>query len=99
MRPSRVGEALRARLGEEPSFVAYEGWDTVAVLAGALRTYGTGRADVARAWEGGAVVGTRGEIRFSRLPGIGVRQWVWPPVQVADRDPAEPGRFRVLHQG
>ncbi|RWZ72529.1 amino acid ABC transporter substrate-binding protein, partial [Streptomyces albidoflavus] len=51
-----------------------------------------------RAWEGGAVVGTRGEIRFSRLPGIGVRQWAWPPVQVADRDPAEPGRFRVLHQ-
>lgn len=95
----RVGEALRVRLGEEPSFVAYEGWDTVAVLAGALRTYGTGRADVARAWEGGAVAGTRGEIRFSRLPGIGVRQWVWPPVQVADRDPAEPGRFRVLHQG
>ncbi|MFF8565590.1 ABC transporter substrate-binding protein [Streptomyces albidoflavus] len=95
----RVGEALRARLGEEPSFVAHEGWDTVAVLAEALRTYGTGRADVVRAWEDGVVAGTRGEIRFSRLPGIGVRQWAWPPVQVADRDPAEPGRFRVLHQG
>ncbi|MGW4457033.1 ABC transporter substrate-binding protein [Streptomyces albidoflavus] len=96
---ARVGEALRARLGEEPSFVAYEGWDTVAFLAEALRTYGTGRADVVRAWEDGVVAGTRGEIRFSRLPGIGVRQWAWPPVQVADRDPAEPGRFRVLHQG
>ncbi|MGA5292416.1 ABC transporter substrate-binding protein [Streptomyces koyangensis] len=95
----RVGEALRARLGGEPSFVAYEGWDTVAVLAGALRTHGTGRADLVRAWEGGAVAGTRGEIRFSRVAGIGVWQWAWPPVQVADRDPAEPGRFRVLHQG
>ncbi|MGG7610147.1 ABC transporter substrate-binding protein, partial [Streptomyces sp. ZG43] len=88
---------LRARLGEEPSFVAYEGWDTVAVLAEALRTYGTGRADVVRAWEGGAVAGTRGEIRFSRRAETGVRQWA-APVQVAERDPAEPGRFRVLHQ-
>lgn len=93
----RVGEALRARLGEEPSFVAYEGWDTVAVLAEALRTYGTGRADVVRAWEGGAVAGTRGEIRFSRRAATGVLQWA-APVQVAERDPAEPGRFRVLHQ-
>jgi hypothetical protein len=24
-------------------------------------------------------------------------QWTWPPIQVVDRDPAEPDRFRVLH--
>jgi hypothetical protein len=28
--------------------------------------------------------------------GVGVWQWAWPPVQVVDRDPAEPERFRVL---
>jgi hypothetical protein len=31
------------------------------------------------------------------VPGISVWQWAWPPIQVADRDPADPGRFRVLH--
>ncbi len=40
--------------------------------------------------------GTRGQIRFSRTPGISVWQWAWAPAQVVDRDPAEPGRFRVL---
>ena len=69
----------------------------VMVLHHPPKAGGGGRG--AGAWEGGAVAGTRGEIRFSRLPGIGVWQWGWPPVQVADRDPAEPGRFRVLRQG
>ncbi|MFC8507324.1 ABC transporter substrate-binding protein [Streptomyces sp. NPDC057411] len=95
----RVGEELRERLGETPSFVAFEGWDTVTVLAEALRSHGTDRAAVAGAWSRVAVEGTRGPIRFSRVPGIGVRQWAWPPVQVVDRDPAEPRRFRVLHTG
>jgi hypothetical protein len=34
------------------------------------------------------IEGTRRAIRFSRAP-----------VQVGDRDPAEPGRFRGLHTG
>ncbi|MFD5417184.1 ABC transporter substrate-binding protein [Streptomyces sp. NPDC127069] len=89
---TRVGTALRARLGEAPSFVAFEGYDTVTVLAEVLRSP---RGD--DPWADVAVEGTRGEIRFSRVPGIGVRQWAWAPVQVADRDPADPGRFRVLH--
>ncbi|MFD3533830.1 ABC transporter substrate-binding protein [Streptomyces sp. NPDC058664] len=92
----RVGQELRERLGEAPSFVAFEGWDTVAVLAEALRSHGTDRAAVAGSWPRVAVEGTRGPIRFSRPPGIGVWQWAWPPVRVVDRDPAEPGRFRVL---
>ncbi|GAA3506994.1 ABC transporter substrate-binding protein [Streptomyces showdoensis] len=92
----RVGEELRGLLGEAPSFVAFEGWDTVTVLAGVFRSYGTDRAAVAGAWPRVAVEGTRGPIRFTRAPGVGVWQWAWPPVQVADRDPAEPGRFRVL---
>lgn len=95
----RVGKELRERLGEAPSFVAFEGWDTVTVLAEVLRGHGTDRSAVAGAWPHVAVEGTRGPIRFSRTPGIGVWQWTWPPVQVADRDPAEPDRFRVLHTG
>jgi ABC-type branched-subunit amino acid transport system substrate-binding protein len=95
----RVESALRERLGEAPSFVAFEGYDTVAVLADVLRSHGADRARIAEAWPRVAVEGTRGQIRFSRAPGIGVWQWAWPPIQVVDRDPAEPERFRILHAG
>ncbi len=56
----RVGKELRERLGEAPSFVAFEGWDTVAVLAAVLRSHGTDRAAVAASWPRVAVEGTRG---------------------------------------
>ncbi|MFL0028269.1 ABC transporter substrate-binding protein [Streptomyces sp. NBUL23] len=95
----RVGKELRERLGEAPSFVAFEGWDTVAVLAGLLRSHGTDRAALAGSWPRVAVEGTRGPIRFSRTPGISVWQWAWTPIHVVDRDPAEPDRFRILHAG
>lgn len=95
----RVGKELRERLGEAPSFVAFEGWDTVAVLASVMRSHGTDRAAIAESWPRVAVEGTRGPIRFSRTPGISVRQWAWAPVQVVDRDPTEPDRFRILHTG
>lgn len=94
---ARVGTALRERLGEAPSFVAFEGYDAVAVLADVLRVHGTDRTAIAEAWPHVAVEGTRGEIRFSRTPDIGVWQWAGAPIQVVDRDPAEPDRFRVLH--
>ncbi|MEV7794272.1 ABC transporter substrate-binding protein [Streptomyces sp. NPDC087512] len=96
---ARVEAALRERLGEAPSFVAFEGYDTITVLADVLRSHGTRRERIAAAWPDVAVEGTRGPIRFTRTPGIGVWQWAWPPVQVVDRDPARPGRFRVLHSG
>ncbi|MFD7033075.1 ABC transporter substrate-binding protein [Streptomyces sp. NPDC059917] len=96
---ARVERALRERLGEAPSFVAFEGYDTIAVLADVLRSHGTDRTRTAAWWPQVAVEGTRGKIGFSRLPGIGVWQWDGPPVQVVDRDPAEPGRFRILHTG
>ncbi|ROO86734.1 amino acid/amide ABC transporter substrate-binding protein (HAAT family) [Actinocorallia herbida] len=96
---ARVEAALRARLAQAPSFVAFEGYDTIAVLAEALRSHGTDRARVAESWPRVAVEGTRGTIRFSRTPGIGVWQWAWPPVQVVDRDPADPERLRILHTG
>ena len=96
---ARVETALRDRLAEAPSFVAFEGYDTVAVLASMLRSSGQDRARLARSWPCAAVEGTRGQIRFSRPPGISVWQWAWAPIQVIDRDPAQPDRFRVLHTG
>jgi hypothetical protein len=92
----RVETALRERLGEAPSFVAFEGYDTVAVLAAVLRSDG---ADRAAPWRHVSVEGTRGRIRFSRTPGSGVWQWAATPIQVVDRDPAQPDRFRSLHAG
>jgi hypothetical protein len=94
---ARVEAALRGRLAEAPSFVAFEGYDTVTVLADVLRSSGPDRAHIAEYWPSVAVDGTRGQIRFSRTPGISVWQWAWTPIQVVDRDPAEPERFRILH--
>ncbi|MFJ3925992.1 ABC transporter substrate-binding protein [Streptomyces sp. NPDC090022] len=96
---TRVAAALRERLGAAPSFVAFEGYDTIAVLAECLRSHGVERSRTAAAWPHVAVEGTRGPIRFSRMPGTSVWQWARPPVQVVDRDPADPERFRVLHTG
>lgn len=94
---ARVDAALRERLAGAPSFVAFEGYDTIAVLGEILRAHGTDRKTIAEAWPHVAVEGTRGPIRFSRVPGINVWQWAWPPVQVVDRDPADPSRIRVLY--
>ncbi|MET7686880.1 ABC transporter substrate-binding protein [Streptomyces sp. NPDC005483] len=96
---ARVEAALGERLAAAPSFVAFEGYDTIAVLAEVLRSHGTDRARVAAAWPRVAVDGTRGRIRFSRAHGTSVWQWAGTPVQVVDRDPAEPGRFRIRHTG
>jgi ABC-type branched-subunit amino acid transport system substrate-binding protein len=94
---ARVEAALRERLAEAPSFVAFEGYDTVAVLADVLRSHGADGARTAEFWPRVAVEGTRGRIQFSRTPGISVWQWAWAPIQVVDRDPAEPDRFRILY--
>jgi ABC-type branched-subunit amino acid transport system substrate-binding protein len=96
---ARVETALRGRLAEAPSFVAFEGYDTIAVLADVLRSHGADRTRAAECWPGVTVEGTRGQIRFSRTSGIAVWQWVWPPIQVVDRDPAAADRFRILHVG
>jgi ABC-type branched-subunit amino acid transport system substrate-binding protein len=88
---ARVERALRGQLAGPPSFVAFEGYDTILVLADVLRSPGSG------GWPHVAVEGTRGLIRFSRVPGVSVWQWAWPPVQVADRDPARPTGFRMRH--
>ncbi len=94
---ARVESALHERLAAAPSFVAFEGYDTIAVLAEVLRSHGTDRARTAQAWPHVAVEGTRGKIQFSRTPGISVWQWAGTPIQVVDRDPAKPDRFRIRH--
>ncbi|QCX74713.1 hypothetical protein C9F11_05050 [Streptomyces sp. YIM 121038] len=96
---ARVEKALREQLAVTPSFVGFEGYDTIAVLADVLRSHGTDRAGVAASWPHVDVEGTRGRIRFSRTPGIGVWQWSWPPVHVVDRDPASVDRFRIRYDG
>ncbi len=96
---ARVETALREQLAEAPSFVAFEGYDTIAVLADMLRSHGVDQAPTAESWPLVAVEGTRGKIQFSRTPGISVWQWAWAPIQVVDRDPAQPDRFRILRAG
>jgi len=93
---AQVETALLQRLAEAPSFVAFEGYDTIAVLADMLRSHRADRAQIAESWADVAVDGTRGQIRFSRTPGISVWQWAWSPIQIADRDPADHNRFRIL---
>jgi ABC-type branched-subunit amino acid transport system substrate-binding protein len=96
---TRVESQLRERLDEAPSFVAFEGYDTIAVLAEALRAQPQVATAAADFWPHVTAEGTRGKISFSRQPGLTVWQWAWPAIQVADRDPAHPTRFRVLHTG
>jgi ABC-type branched-subunit amino acid transport system substrate-binding protein len=96
---ARVEQGLSESLSAAPSFVAFEGYDTVTVLAEVLRSHGTDRARTAESWPHVAVEGTRGQIQFSRMPGVSVWQWAWPPIQVVDRDPLDPSRFRILHAG
>jgi hypothetical protein len=67
----------------------------VLVLADVLRRHGP----IAEAWPHVSVEGTRGRIRFARTPGISVWQWAGAPIQVVDRDPAQPDRLRILHAG
>lgn len=92
-----LGVRVRERLPEPTSFVAFEGYDTIAVLADVLRTHGPDRKRIAAAWPTVAIEGTRGTIQFSRVPGISIWQWPAAPIQIVDRDPAAPERFRILH--
>lgn len=93
----RVEEALCEQLAAAPSFVAFEGYDTVTVLAALLRSQGVSGGHAAEFWSRVSVEGTRGQIGFSRVPGISVWQWAWAPIQVVDRDPAGADRFRILY--
>lgn len=94
---SSVATALHEVLHGEPSFVAYEGYDTLATLAAIFASAGTEPAAVSDAWPKVAVDGTRGLITFSRSSSS-VWQWENAPLQVAARDPVDLSRFNVLCQ-
>lgn len=91
----RVQGALRARLGGTPSFVAFEGYDTILVLLEALRLAAS-RADGQVAWPELAVDGTRGTITFAKAPGMMTWQWMRPPIQVVQEMPSTQGELAVL---
>lgn len=96
---TRVAAALQGRLGAMPSFVAFEGYDTIVVLAALLRRHGPDRARISAGFADVAAEGTRGTVRFAKTAETGIWQWNEAPVAVADRDPADPGRLRRLHAG
>ncbi|WP_035018309.1 ABC transporter substrate-binding protein [Caulobacter sp. UNC358MFTsu5.1] len=93
----QVEQALRQRLGQAPSFVALEGYDTIIALSALL---GLGRRAPPASqvgWPSVVVDGTRGMIGFDRAEDQTVWRWVDAPVQIVDRDPARPDRFRTLY--
>jgi len=93
--PSEVGanvaSPLAQRLGEAPSFVPLEGYDTIRVVYEGLRLAGGDRERLGRALLRVKIPGTRGLLQFFRTPGVGVLQWTWPPVQVAAYTDASQG--------
>jgi hypothetical protein len=96
---TRIKTALCDKLATMPSFIALEGYDTILVLAELLRTQGIERTGMPPSWSRLNVSGTRGQITFSRVTGINIWQWSWPPVQVVDRDPGQLDRLRTLYVG
>lgn len=93
-----VAATLREQLAGEPSFVAFEGYDTIATLVATLRLRGADGLRTVGAWSNVVVNGTRGEITFTRTTGSYVWQWDAAPIQVAEIDPVKPSQFRVLRQ-
>ena len=89
---SKAADAFRARQGREPSFVALEGYDTIAVLAHALeRTPDLSAESICAALRTAAAPGTRGVVRFAVEPkGAIHQQWASPPICVVAR--GDPGR-------
>ena len=86
-----VAKAFRERHGRDPSFVALEGYDTIAVLARALeRAPHLDAESICAALRTVEAPATRGVVRFAVEPeGVVHQQWAWPPVCVAAR--GEPG--------
>ncbi len=92
----RVHAALHHRLAREPSFVALEGYDSIAVLHEIFRRHGTDRSAVAAAWPEVSIAGTRGPIRFHRPHRGAVWQSTCAPVQVVEGQVSGDARWRVL---
>jgi len=83
----KAATAFYERQGREPSFVALEGYDTIAVLAHALeRTPDLSAESICAALRAVTAPGTRGAVRFAVEPeGAVHHQWAWPPVCITAR--------------
>lgn len=90
-----ISDALRAHLKCPPSFVAFEGFDTILALVDALRKR---EAHDPELWAGVDIQGSRGKISFSKLPNITVWQWAWPPIAVVERTRSDEGQFQVIFE-
>jgi len=80
----RISTDFKQQYGREPTFVAFEGYDSVLVLARAFEDAGTTEpSNVSEALRRMELEGTRGTIRFStEREGVVHQQWKWPPVCV-----------------
>jgi len=80
----RISMEFNTQYGREPTFVAFEGYDSVLVLARAFEDAGTTEpSDVCDALRRMELEGTRGTIKFStEREGVVHQQWKWPPVCV-----------------
>lgn len=87
-----VARVFRERHGRDPSFVALEGYDAIAVLARALdETPALDAPSICAALRDVEVAGARGVVRLSvAAEGVVHQQWAWPPVCVAAR--SRPGK-------
>jgi ABC-type branched-subunit amino acid transport system substrate-binding protein len=86
------------RHGRAPTFVAFEGYDSVLAVARAADA-GPEPPDVTEALRSVRIAGTRGEISFATTDEPVVhQQWSWPPVVVARYDGAlaPTGPFTIL---
>jgi hypothetical protein len=89
----RISMDFKKQYGREPTFVAFEGFDSVLVLARAFENAGTTEpASVRDALRRIELEGTRGTIRFStEHEGVVHQQWKWPPVCVVAYSRARQG--------
>ncbi|MGH7362381.1 MAG: ABC transporter substrate-binding protein [Candidatus Methylomirabilales bacterium] len=80
----RVSERFEWEYGREPTFVAFEGYDSVLALARAIDAAGsTDPTQVCEALRRVEIGATRGTVAFSTEPeGVVHQQWRWPPVCV-----------------
>lgn len=92
----KVQLALRQRLGESPSFVGLEGYDSIIALSELLRKANIERNAAIDSWSRVSADGTRGHISFSRPPGTPVWQCELQPVQIVERDPLRTDQYRTL---
>lgn len=83
----RVASMLRERPRSVRSFIGFEGYDAVMVLADLLRRGGIDQSRAPSLWPRVSVDGTRGRISLSRAVHDDVWHWAEAPVQIVERDP------------